>query len=51
MPKDMPHTRVLVVEDEAAIRDMLAFNLGRAGYEVLPAGTASEARAAIAVSS
>ena len=48
MPKDMPHTRVLVVEDEAAIRDMLAFNLGRAGYEVLPAGSASEARAAIA---
>ena len=48
MAKDMPHTRVLVVEDEAAIRDMLAFNLGRAGYEVLPAGSGREARASIA---
>ena len=48
MPKDMPHIRVLVVEDEVAIRDMLAFNLGRAGYEVLPAGSGSEARASIA---
>jgi|TARA_B100001750_G_scaffold210378_1_gene190870 two-component system phosphate regulon response regulator PhoB len=38
----------LVVEDEVAIRDMLAFNLGRAGYEVLPAGSGSEARASIA---
>jgi len=46
--KDMPQTRVLVVEDEAAIRDMLAFNLGRAGYEVLPAGSGREARASIA---
>ena len=44
----MPHIRVLVVEDEVAIRDMLAFNLGRAGYEVLPAGSGSEARASIA---
>ena len=48
MPKDMLHIRVLVVEDEVAIRDMLAFNLGRAGYEVLPAGSGSEARASIA---
>jgi two-component system phosphate regulon response regulator PhoB len=48
VPKDMPHIRVLVVEDEVAIRDMLAFNLGRAGYEVLPAGSGSEARASIA---
>ncbi len=44
----MLHIRVLVVEDEVAIRDMLAFNLGRAGYEVLPAGSGSEARASIA---
>ena len=36
--------KVLVVEDEAAIRDMLAFNLGRAGYEVLSAATGMEAR-------
>jgi two-component system phosphate regulon response regulator PhoB len=38
---------VLVVEDEAAIRDMLIFNLGRAGYQVRPATNGSEARAAI----
>jgi len=39
---------ILVVEDEAAIRDMLLFNLGRAGYTVLGAASASEARSAIA---
>ena len=44
----MTDTRVLVVEDEAAIRDMLVFNLGRAGYEVLPVGSGQEARASIA---
>ena len=38
---------VLVVEDEAAIRDMLIFDLGRAGYKVRPAMNGSEARAAI----
>ena len=44
----MSARRILVVEDEAAIRDMLVFNLGRAGYEVLEAGSAREARTAIA---
>jgi len=44
----MSARRILVVEDETAIRDMLVFNLGRAGYEVLGAGTAREARSAIA---
>ena len=44
----MTDTRVLVVEDEAAIRDMLVFNLGRAGYEVSPVGSGQEARASIA---
>lgn len=44
----MAARRILVVEDETAIRDMLVFNLGRAGYEVLGASTASEARNAIA---
>jgi two-component system phosphate regulon response regulator PhoB len=39
--------KVLVVEDEAAIRDMLAFNLGRAGYEVLSAATGMEARSSM----
>ena len=44
----MAARKILVVEDEAAIRDMLVFNLGRAGYEVLGAATAQEARSAIA---
>jgi len=44
----MTARKILVVEDETAIRDMLVFNLGRAGYEVLGAGSASEARNAIA---
>ncbi len=39
---------VLVVEDERPIRDMLAFNLGRAGYEVKAAANGRDARAAIA---
>jgi two-component system phosphate regulon response regulator PhoB len=43
----MTQKKILVVEDERAIRDMLAFNLGRAGYEV-PVSDAREARAAIA---
>jgi len=44
----MTQKKILVVEDERAIRDMLAFNLGRAGYEVRPVGDGREARAAIA---
>jgi two-component system, OmpR family, phosphate regulon response regulator PhoB len=48
MKAKMSQKRVLVVEDETAIRDMHAFNLGRAGYEVVPAATGQEARAAIA---
>jgi two-component system phosphate regulon response regulator PhoB len=43
----MTQKKILVVEDERAIREMLAFNLGRAGYS--PArGDGREARAAIA---
>jgi two-component system phosphate regulon response regulator PhoB len=34
--------RVLVVEDESALRDVVSYNLQRAGHEVLEAGTASE---------
>jgi two-component system phosphate regulon response regulator PhoB len=44
----MAARKILVVEDEAAIRDMLVFNLGRVGYDVLGAATAQEARSAIA---
>lgn len=36
-------TQILVVEDEAAIRDMLCFTLQTAGYEVLQAANAEEA--------
>jgi len=43
-----PGKTVLVVEDEQPIRDMLEFNLDRAGYCVRLAGSGSEARAAIA---
>ena len=39
--------KVLIVEDEAAIREMLTFNLARAGYEVLAAATGIEARTAM----
>ena len=39
--------KVLVVEDEAAIREMLAFNLGRAGYEVISAASGMEARSSM----
>jgi two-component system phosphate regulon response regulator PhoB len=44
----MSQRRILVVEDERAIRDMVSFNLDRAGYAVAAAGDAREARAAIA---
>jgi two-component system phosphate regulon response regulator PhoB len=40
--------KVLIVEDEVPIRDMLSFNLARAGYEVEGVGSGREARAAIA---
>lgn len=44
----MSQKTVLVVEDERPIRDMLAFNLGRAGYEVQAVDDGREARVAIA---
>ncbi len=34
MPEPVTARRILIVEDEAAIRQMLAFNLTRAGFEV-----------------
>lgn len=44
----MSQKRILVIEDERPIREMLAFNLGRAGYEVHPVEDGRTARAAIA---
>src|SRR6202789_3611832 len=43
----MTARRILVVEDEKAIRDMIAFGLRRAGYEVREAEDCREARARI----
>jgi two-component system phosphate regulon response regulator PhoB len=40
--------KVLIVEDEAAIRQMIAFNLSRAGFEVDEAESCSAARIRIA---
>ena len=44
----MSARRILVVEDEAAIRQMIAFNLSRAGFEVEEAEDCSSARPRIA---
>jgi two-component system phosphate regulon response regulator PhoB len=41
---DSPSYKILIVEDESAIREMLAFTLHRGGYTVLEAG---DARAAV----
>ena len=40
-------SRILVVEDEAAIAELLAINLRHAGFEVTIAGTAEQAQAAV----
>lgn len=37
-------TKILVVDDEDSIRELLSSYLGKYGYEVLTAGTAAEAR-------
>jgi len=44
----MTTRRILVVEDEAAIRQMITFNLSRAGFEVTEAEDSSSARNLIA---
>ncbi len=44
----MTGRQILVVEDEKPIRDMIAFGLRRAGFEVLEAEDASTARSKIA---
>lgn len=45
---NMTAKRILIVEDEKAIRDMVAFGLRRAGFEVREAQDCREARASIA---
>jgi two-component system phosphate regulon response regulator PhoB len=40
-------SRVLVVEDESAIAELISINLRHAGYEVTIAGTADQAQAAV----
>jgi two-component system phosphate regulon response regulator PhoB len=37
-------TRILIIEDEATIRDMLRFALEPAGFDVMEAGSANEAK-------
>lgn len=44
----MSAKKILVVEDEAAIREMIAFHLSRAGYETLEAADCREAREQLA---
>lgn len=44
----MNRQSILVVEDDEAIRDMVVFNIERAGFDVLVAGDCREARVKIA---
>ncbi|HET9863473.1 MAG TPA: response regulator, partial [Steroidobacteraceae bacterium] len=44
----MPAKNILVVEDERPIREMIAFGLRRAGFEVREAADARAARAQVA---
>lgn len=44
----MNSAKVLIVEDEAPIREMIAFHLGRAGYQTYEAENCREARALLA---
>lgn len=44
----MPANKILIVEDEQAIREMIAFHLSRAGFATLEAGDCREARQMLA---
>ncbi len=44
----MSANKILIVEDEQAIREMVAFHLSRAGYEIFEARDCREARESIA---
>ena len=44
----MTATKILIVEDEAPIREMIAFHLGRAGFVAIEAANCQEARTKLA---
>lgn len=44
----MAATKILIVEDEAPIREMIAFHLARAGFETFEAGDCRQARQLLA---
>ena len=44
----MASSKILIVEDEAPIREMIAFHLARAGYETVEAGDCQQARELLA---
>lgn len=44
----MTATKILIVEDEAPIREMIAFHLGRAGYQTIEAEDCKSARILLA---
>lgn len=46
--KKLMEKKILVVEDDPAIRDMVRFNLSRSGFAVLEAGDCQQARVLIA---
>lgn len=45
---DVTTTKILIVEDEQAIREMIAFHLARAGFTTLEAENSAEARSLLA---
>lgn len=44
----MTADKILIVEDEAPIREMIAFHLGRAGFDIIAAGDCRSARELLA---
>ena len=44
----MASRKILIVEDEAPIREMIAFHLARAGFETIEAGDCRAARQLLA---
>ncbi|MCK4912006.1 MAG: response regulator transcription factor, partial [Thermodesulfovibrionales bacterium] len=41
--KDMAHEKILIVEDDPDISEMISYNLGREGYAVIPANNGEDA--------